>query len=80
MLAQTISQINHGVHNKFAHYFNYEQGNPDSIFIITCKGVYVTTDDILFASMSTEQLWHEAEVAPTNRQVQFEKAIAVEVK
>ena len=49
-------------------------------FIITCKGVYVTTDDILFASMSTEQLWHEAEVAPTNRQVQFEKAIAVEVK
>jgi len=64
--------------NSYTILINY--GNPDSIFIITCTGVYVTTDDILYASMSAEQLWQEAEVAPTNRQVQFEKAIAVEVK
>ena len=48
--------------------------------ILKCfKGVYVTTDDILATSMTSEQLWQEAKVAPTNKAELFERAIALEV-
>jgi hypothetical protein len=41
--------------------------------------VYVATDDILATSVTSEQLWQEAEVAPTIKAELFEKAIAIEV-